>query len=196
MESKTRSGGPARPSDPPSSRERLIYAAMETFRARGYDGAGVAEILKRSGLPKGSLYHHFPKGKADLAAASAEWAGREMSGLIEATFRAAPDWRSGIETLSLRLAKLFETSDDAAGCPVASALLHGAQSPEARALAARIYRDWTDVAAAHLARLGAPEPERMADTFLIALQGAWIVARAKGSGAPLAEIPERFLGPR
>ncbi|MEM8754001.1 MAG: TetR/AcrR family transcriptional regulator [Pseudomonadota bacterium] len=191
VETSGRAEAPA----PPSSRDRLVLAAMAAFRARGYAGTGVAEILKRSGLPKGSLYHHFPNGKADLAAAAAKWAGREMGGLIEATFRAAPDWRSGVETLCRRLAKLYEISDDELGCPVAGALLDGDQPVEARALAARIYDEWTSLAAGHLERLGAPEPTRTAETLLYLMQGAWVLARARRSGAPLVEIADRVIGP-
>ena len=50
--------------DEPTSRDRLVTAATRLFRQRGYDGTGLAEILSEAGVPKGSLYHHFPDGKA------------------------------------------------------------------------------------------------------------------------------------
>ncbi|MFO0203346.1 MAG: TetR/AcrR family transcriptional regulator, partial [Alphaproteobacteria bacterium] len=53
---------------PSSAREDLIEAAVELFRARGYEGVGVAELLQRSGAPRGSLYFHFPGGKEQIGA--------------------------------------------------------------------------------------------------------------------------------
>ncbi|WP_153723330.1 TetR/AcrR family transcriptional regulator [Sporosarcina cascadiensis] len=50
-----------------NSKNILIEAASRLFRIRGYDGVGINDIIKESGIPKGSLYHYFPKGKEDLA---------------------------------------------------------------------------------------------------------------------------------
>ncbi|WP_375690742.1 TetR/AcrR family transcriptional regulator [Pseudooceanicola sp. LIPI14-2-Ac024] len=58
--------------------ERLTRAALELFQRRGYHAVGVAEILDRAGCPKGSLYHHFPGGKAALAEAAISWLAAEM----------------------------------------------------------------------------------------------------------------------
>ncbi|OXT02043.1 hypothetical protein B7H23_03685 [Notoacmeibacter marinus] len=52
---------------PEKTRERILNAALMLFKRRGYHATGVAEILARANAPKGSLYHHFPKGKPDLA---------------------------------------------------------------------------------------------------------------------------------
>ncbi|MGD9864998.1 MAG: TetR family transcriptional regulator, partial [Pseudodonghicola sp.] len=60
--------------DDSSSRDRLIRAASGLFRRRGYAGVGVSEILTVAELPKGSLYHHFPGGKRELAEAATLWA--------------------------------------------------------------------------------------------------------------------------
>ena len=49
----------------PTSRERVLAAAMAEFAARGFDGATVDRIAERAGLNKAMLYYHFP-GKAAL----------------------------------------------------------------------------------------------------------------------------------
>jgi len=41
------------------SRERLLAAATELFGERGYHQTGTEEIVRRSGVTRGSLYHHF-----------------------------------------------------------------------------------------------------------------------------------------
>jgi TetR/AcrR family transcriptional regulator, lmrAB and yxaGH operons repressor len=48
----------------------MIRAAVKLFRRHGYDGVGLTEILTEAKAPKGSFYHHFPKGKEELGAAA------------------------------------------------------------------------------------------------------------------------------
>ena len=44
------------------SRQRLIECAAELFWKNGYSATGISEILKQTGLPKGSFYS---KGQLD-----------------------------------------------------------------------------------------------------------------------------------
>ncbi|XVQ10125.1 TetR/AcrR family transcriptional regulator [Spirillospora sp. CA-255316] len=48
-----------------ATRQALLEAAQEVFADRGYADAGIAEIVERSGISVGSLYHHYG-GKAGL----------------------------------------------------------------------------------------------------------------------------------
>lgn len=48
-------------------REEVLDRLMAAFRKHGYDGASLAELSKRTGLGKSSLYHHFPGGKEQMA---------------------------------------------------------------------------------------------------------------------------------
>ncbi|ROO89765.1 TetR family transcriptional regulator [Actinocorallia herbida] len=48
-----------------ATRQALLDAAREVFAARGYEAAGIAEIVERSGISVGSLYHHYG-GKSGL----------------------------------------------------------------------------------------------------------------------------------
>ena len=48
-------------------RERILEVAGTLFRERGFDGIGVADIMKRAGLTHGGFYGHF-ESKDDLAA--------------------------------------------------------------------------------------------------------------------------------
>ena len=56
------------------SRQRLIECSAELFWKNGYSATGISEILKQTGLPKGSFYFYF-KSKDDLAAfpALSQW---------------------------------------------------------------------------------------------------------------------------
>lgn len=50
-------------------RESILDAALACFIERGYEPATVAEIIARAGASNGSLYHFFPHGKPEIAAA-------------------------------------------------------------------------------------------------------------------------------
>ena len=50
-----------------ANREKVLDVAGTLFRERGFDGIGVADIMKRAGLTHGGFYGHFAS-KDDLAA--------------------------------------------------------------------------------------------------------------------------------
>ena len=41
------------------TRDRILDAGAELFARKGFHGAGLSEILKLAGVPKGSFYHYF-----------------------------------------------------------------------------------------------------------------------------------------
>src|SRR5436853_1230624 len=61
------------------TRERILDAAAQLFRERGFDGIGVADLMKAAGLTHGGFYGHF-RSKGDLAA---EACSRAMAGASE-----------------------------------------------------------------------------------------------------------------
>ncbi|MGR3435697.1 MAG: TetR/AcrR family transcriptional regulator [Shimia sp.] len=177
-----------------STRTRLIEAAATLFRQKGYHGTGIAEVLALAAAPKGSLYHHFPAGKPDLAHAAADYASDGMIRILDDAFRDAADGPEGLATLSHKLAKLFDLGAQRGGCPVASILVEGVEDPAMRAHAAEIMTRWEDALARHLAARGAPAPAPLAATYLLLLHGAWTMARMRRDSAPLRHLPDRLAG--
>src|SRR5919112_4226764 len=55
-------------SAPPTTRDRIIAAAMELFWEKGFGSTSISDILARADVNSGSLYHFFP-GKQDLLVA-------------------------------------------------------------------------------------------------------------------------------
>jgi TetR/AcrR family transcriptional repressor of nem operon len=46
-----------------NSRDKLLDVTFEEVYRYGYGGASTASILKKAGVPRGSMYHHFPSKK-------------------------------------------------------------------------------------------------------------------------------------
>lgn len=49
---------------PDQTREALLEAAFEEMHSQGFRGASLDSILRRTGVTKGALYHHFPNKTA------------------------------------------------------------------------------------------------------------------------------------
>ena len=49
----------------PTTRERLVEAAFQSFMQSGYDATGLSQILGDAGLSKGAFYHYF-SSKEDI----------------------------------------------------------------------------------------------------------------------------------
>lgn len=177
--------------DPQRTRDRLVQTAARLFRQHGYDGVGLARILEESDAPKGSLYYHFPEGKSDLARAAALWASDGMLAIIDASFASAPDADIGTMALCRKLAKLFEQQGATGGCPVTTLLQDAPGEMAQTSLARQILESWSGSVAAHLIRLGT-DPDhahRQAERLMVALQGAWVIARVQHSADILRRVP-------
>ena len=53
------------------NRERILDTAAKLFRERGFDGIGVADIMKAAGLTHGGFYGHFSSKEELMAQACA-----------------------------------------------------------------------------------------------------------------------------
>src|SRR5216110_618794 len=53
------------------NRERIVEAAAHLFRERGFEGIGVADLMKEAGLTHGGFYGHFSSKDDLIAEASA-----------------------------------------------------------------------------------------------------------------------------
>ncbi len=72
------------------TRERIVQAARELVIERGYADVSTAEVLKRAGISRGGLYHHFD-GKDQLMAAVLEALERDFIVRLAAAVAEQPD---------------------------------------------------------------------------------------------------------
>ena len=59
-----------------STRETILTAAAELMRHKGFGAVAMKDVAAASGAPIGSLYHHFPGGKNQIAREALTAAGR------------------------------------------------------------------------------------------------------------------------
>jgi len=176
---------------PPSkvSDEDLMAALAGVFRRQGYAGATMAQFEQASGLKKASLYHRFPNGKDQMAAAVADWIAahmeRDVFGELKRKVAAGLDrFYSGGQIPCLLDALSLGDMEAGVNESVADAY--------ERAIAglAMIARS---------AGANAREARRRAETALERIEGALIVGRASGNRRPfkraIRELPELLTGP-
>ncbi len=172
-------------------RDRLVAAAADLMHANGYAATGVAEILERSGAPKGSLYHHFPGGKEELGIAAVDLAAGRIGAAIDHLLDTHQP-ADAVRHLGTLLAAGLEATQFQKGCPIATVALETtAQTEPLAAATAEGFARWE----ASIARAIGGDPERAAAdaTFVLSgLEGALILARAKRDTAPLHAVAERL----
>lgn len=125
------------------ARTRIVLAAMELFWAKGYNSTSIADILSRTQLNAGSLYHVFP-GKQDVLLAVLE-AYRDglYDNLVDPAWEGVDDPVERIFALLARYRWLILETDCTYGCPIGSLALelHEAD-PVVRDLLAVNFTGW------------------------------------------------------
>jgi AcrR family transcriptional regulator len=84
------SSTPARPERGEATRDALVSAARALFAEHGYAGVGTEEVVRRAGLTRGALYHHF-HDKRDLFRAVFEQTEEEIMQTIVARVEGISD---------------------------------------------------------------------------------------------------------
>jgi TetR/AcrR family transcriptional repressor of lmrAB and yxaGH operons len=169
------------------SRVALIESAALLFRRQGYAATGVNQILEAANVKAGSLYHHFPDGKAELAAAVVDGAGGDIERLLR-TFLGSERPPADIVTKWIDLLALGLAGDQRDGCPIepiATESVHaGGQMRDA---AARAFAAWCAVVTDRLIRDGWPDEEarQTAQAVIALVEGALILSRIAGDRSAL-----------
>lgn len=180
------------------TREEIVERLMVVVRRQGYDGASLAQLSKATGLGKGSLYHHFPDGKADMVAAVLA----HLESLVETQLIAPLE---GKEPPLARLRAMCSAVDSfyrggRESCLLA-ALGIGESARPFHPRVKRIFERWIAALAATLRAGGVPRAasRTRAEDAVTRIEGALMLTRALGDKALFARtlrtLPAELLRP-
>jgi AcrR family transcriptional regulator len=172
-----KSASSARAAAKDATHERIVSVAARAIRRSGYDGTGVADIMKEAGLTHGAFYAHFASREAMLAeaasracaesaAAAADVVAQEPAGTALAAMLGAYLSNAHVENVEL-------------GCPLAALGSETSrQAPEVRRVATRHIKEMIDLVARQLPDWGQPSAHERALVTLSTMVGALLLARA------------------
>jgi AcrR family transcriptional regulator len=167
----------------------MISSATTLLRERGAAATSLDDVLEHSGAPRGSVYHHFPGGRAQLIQTVLDMAGGSVSRLLTAHEAAHPI--TAFNAFMEASKTLLEASDFRAGCPVlAVAVEANDDAPQLIAAAANAFGSWQKALAQALERHAVPaaRAKRLATLIVSAVEGAVVLARVQRNVTPLDDV--------
>lgn len=153
----------------------LVGRISTVFRTAGYDGASLSMLAGAARLHTASLYHRFPGGKAQMAAAVLEDVGRQFGNVL-APLSESEDVADGVREMSRRVAAFY--ADGRLACVLDTMTLDGAPV-DVKQHAGSLARGWIEAMSGAAARAGAGEAEavrRGRDAF-VRIEGSLVLAR-------------------
>lgn len=178
-------------------KEEVVTRLMQVFRREGYDGASLARLSAATGLGRSSLYHHFPRGKEDMAEAVLQLTRTRLTRLVLEPLAASGPVRQRIEAMARGFGEFYAAGHDACLIELFGVGTTGMQFlPHLTQSITVLLRSISDV----LIEAGQSEAQawRRAEDAIIAIQGTLVLSRATGSTDVfhriLDELPDRLLG--
>ena len=174
------------------TRERILRAAVRLFQQRGYHGTGLSEILAEADAPKGSLYHHFPQGKAQLGVAAIDAVAADYEALFarrRARGVSAANIVRGVAAAQAQWLKDTLWREGGLFSVLAQGFLPDA--PEVQRALARVYLRRRELLEGALREDGARDAAGVAMLAIAALDGGMIQAAALQDVKPLLTAAER-----
>ncbi len=151
-----------------------------SLRANGHGSSAIKDVLEAADVTAGSMYHFFPGGKDELAAAAVMEVGLAGDQMLAATIEESGSVADGVIVFYDALIAEMEASDFRLGCPI------GVPSTEAAATAEGIRQAGEAVFSAWIATMSAaleaegwdPAPALVAARFAVsAYEGASTLSR-------------------
>ena len=173
------------------ARERMVLAARQLFRQQGYHATALSDVLELSEAPRGSVYFHFPNGKAQLAIEAAELHARELVDCINQVAQASGS-AEGLVRAYVGLARdNLVGSDYKNGCVLAPLVIEAARdTDELGDVGHRAFSMIIDSLASHFATFGmdTASAHTLADAVVAGVEGALVTARALRSPSPFESV--------
>ena len=160
-----------------ATHERIVETAARAIRRSGYNGSGVAEIMKEAGLTHGGFYAHFESREGMLAEA-ADRAGAEAVAVLARVAAEAPP-KKALEAMLRAYLSREHVEGVETGCPVAALGSEMPRQPsKVRRAATRRIKEMIDLVARESPDWGRPGAHEQALVTVSTALGALVLARA------------------
>jgi TetR/AcrR family transcriptional repressor of nem operon len=159
-----------------ASHERIVSVAARAIRRSGYDGTGVADIMKEAGLTHGAFYAHFASREAMLAEAATR-ACAESAALVAGVAAGSPPEQAMAAMLRAYLSPEHREQIEM-GCPLAALGSETPrQAPEVRRATTRHVKEMVDFVARQSPDWGQPGAHERALATVATMVGTLLLAR-------------------
>ena len=177
---------------PESPRAAMIRAAAQLIARKGVPGTSVGDVLAASGAARGSVYYHFPGGRAQLMDEAVRQAGEELGAELNVA-RRLPVHRAIAAIAEIWRSRLIDSGFEA-GCPVGAGAQGRASDPAAADAGQEVLLQWGHLLSARLREedFDDDRAEQLADAILSSIQGAVVLCRARRSAEPLDRAVARL----
>jgi TetR/AcrR family transcriptional regulator, transcriptional repressor for nem operon len=160
-----------------ATHDRIVAAAARAIRRSGYNGTGVADIMKDAGLTHGGFYAHFPSREAMLAEA-ADRAGGESVAMMERIAATSPPQQALQAMMQAYLSKAHVEGVETGCATAALGSEMPRQAPQVRRVATRRIKEMIDLVARQSPDWGKPGGHERALVAVATMVGALVLARA------------------
>jgi len=159
-----------------ASHERIVSVAARAIRRSGYDGTGVADIMKEAGLTHGGFYAHFDSREAMLAEAATRACADSAAVVAEVAASAPPE--EALATMLRAYLSREHLEQVELGCPlVALGSETVRQAPEVRRATTRHVKEMIDLVARQSPDWGQPGAHERALVTAATMVGTLLLAR-------------------
>lgn len=159
------------------SHERIVSVAARAIRRSGYDGTGVADIMKEAGLTHGAFYAHFASREAMLAEAASRACAESAAAAAGAVASVPPEQALATMLRAYLSREHVELAER--GCPLVAL---GSETPrqaaEVRRVTTRHIKEMIDLLARQSPDWGQPGAHERALVTIATMVGALLLARA------------------
>lgn len=189
------------------TRARMVAGAADLMSRRGVNATSLRDVVRHTGTPRGSLGHHFPRGKQQLIEDALVFAGKQVSGPL-AHLTEKHGAVGGLRAFIALWRQTLERTQFQAGCPVLAVAVEqyvndatekdGEPDEAAQQhmldLAEGVFAEWQRIMFAALRREGvAPaRARRLAALVIASTEGTVAMCRAARSAQPLDEVRQEL----